>query len=284
MQHLGAEARKYIPAQIICQCDDCGSEFDARGQVVSDRFLGRTGPMYCSACREARLRARDLAEKLAHEARLAFQRTTWAHDRDRGIPEKFWNASFDNFDPVGNQTAVQELREYAEAFPVDGRPKGVKSLLLTRDVNGVGKTHLACAVLRTIIEKFEKLDWERCPYQFWTAGKLKQRVRGGQRFGGAESEADVYQDLGSMWLLVLDDIGKEQLTGADVAATYEMYYTVINERYNAELPMVITSNLGFEPLPHGGLSIADLIGKAGASRLMEMTGRTEYVIAGHDRR
>jgi DNA replication protein DnaC len=240
--------------------------------------------MYCSACRHARIRAREVVEKAAHEARLTFQRTTWAHGRDRGIPEKFWGDSFDTFDPVGNEAVVQELRAYAEAFQVDARPKGAKSLLITRDVNGVGKTHLACAVLRTIIEKFEKVDWDVSPYQFWTAGKLKQRIRGGQRFGGAESEADVYKDFGSMWLLVLDDIGKEPLTGADAAATYEMYYTVINERYNSALPMVITSNLGFKPWAPGGLSIADLIGKAGASRLMEMTGGTEYIIAGQDRR
>lgn len=287
MERLSSEnpgGRKYIPAQIIMPCDDCGQDFDAVRQVVSDKYLGRAGPRYCGPCRDIRLRALDVEEKAAHAVRLTRERSQWVHDKARGIPEKFWESSFDTFDSDGNETVLQELRDYAEAFPVDTRPKRAKSLLITRDVNGVGKTHLACAVLRAIVEKVEEIDREVCPYQFWTAGKVKQRVGGAKRFGGAETEADVYRDFGTMWLLVLDDLGKEQLSGADASATYEMYYTVINERYNSELPMIITSNLGFRPWSPGGLSLVDLIGKAGASRLMEMTGGIEYVIAGKDRR
>jgi hypothetical protein len=46
-----------------------------------------------------------------------------------------------------------------------------------------------------------------------------------------KSSNDVGIDFATMGLLVLDDVGKEKLEGADAAFTYEIYYTIINERY-----------------------------------------------------
>ena len=52
--------------------------------------------------------------------------------------------------------------------------------------------------------------------------------------------------------------GIKRLAGADAAFTYDMYYTIINERYDAQLPVILTSNLHFEPWAGGGLSLATL--------------------------
>lgn len=268
---------------MLMLCVDCGQQYDAYGQVLADQYLGSPGiRRFCPPCRDIRRRALEAESEMRRAERLAYQHEQWLNAQ---IPEKFREATFETFDATGNEDRVQALREYAENFPVTKEGlKGKRSVLIARDENGVGKTHLACAFLSRIIQRTPQMDWEHCPYQFWTSYKIKHRLQAAQRFGSAETVEKVYLDFGTMWLLVLDDLGKEKAVGAEAAAAYEMYYTIINERYERRLPMVITSNIGFQPSTPGGLSLVDLIGKAGASRLMEMCRGTEYLIAGGDRR
>ena len=270
--------------EVIVSCTDCGCRYNSYGQVLSDRYIGRRGSRWCPDCRKIRVRAFEQHEHNVREARLRFQREAWVQDNRRGIPELFRGKDFSNFDLGGNEDRVSALRKYAETFPVDSRPKGAQSILIARDINGVGKTHLTCAILRTIIDRSSDIDREVCPYQFWPIYRIKQRLLDAQRFNGAETVAQVYLDFASMWLLVIDDVGKDLPSGYEAAAAYEMYFTIINERYNAQLPIIVSSNLGFAPWASDGLCLQDLMGKACASRLMEMTGGVEYVIEGKDRR
>lgn len=269
--------------QLIVSCTDCGARYDGYNQSVIGKFLGRGPSNLCRDCRDIRIRSFDVERERLQQTRRAYQHKLWLEDKRCGIPAKFRDNSFADFDTIGNEDRVRLLEVYADTFPTD-RPKGIPSLLIARDVNGVGKTHLTCAILRRIIERVTDLDQERCPYQFWPVHRIRQRLLDAQRFNGAETITQVYADFASVWLLALDDVGKDAPKGAEAAALYEMYFTIINERYNAELPLIVTSNLGFKPWVPGGLCLEDVIGKAGASRLMEMTGGTEIIIAGHDRR
>ena len=167
---------------------------------------------------------------------------------------------------------------------MDGPPRGAESIILTSETNGVGKTMLACLLLKDLIGRFEEIGRERSPYQFWSVGDVKMRLKVAERFGSEETVEDVYRDYGSMWLLILDDVGKEQLTGAEASYAYEMYFQIINHRYNNDLPVVLTSNLSFEAWRPGGPTMVDLMGRASVSRLREMTRQREYVIEGEDRR
>src|SRR5215813_10253109 len=89
------------------------------------------------------------------------------------VPPLYRNASFDNFslpkdNPIANRELAQVLiavRGYVRDFPNEKRP----GLLLIGEP-GTGKTHLAVAALRKIIEKgFECLF---CDYQ-----NLLDRIR-----------------------------------------------------------------------------------------------------------
>ena len=95
---------------------------------------------------------------------------------------------------------------------------------------------------------------------------------------------EVYRDFATVRLLLIDDVGKEKLDGADTAFIQEAYFTIINERYNANLPIILTSNLNFDPWVPGGLCLENIMGRAAVSRLMEMTLGTAYIIEGEDRR
>lgn len=230
----------------------------------------------------------EISETEVRSRSLVHARQEWINDPHRGIPRRYQVATWQDFqfDKGGenNRGKVQKLMEYTANFPVDQMPIDVASLLITGEVNGVGKTMLACLMYKDIVNRFQQTGRERCPFQFWTVSRLKQRLRAAERFGGPESVEEVYRDFGSMWLLILDDVGKEKLEGADAGFTFEMYYTIINERYNVQLPVIFTSNLHFQPCSGEGLSLADLMGRAGVSRLMEMTQGTAYVIEGEDRR
>ena len=66
-----------------------------------------------------------------------------------------------------------------------------------------------------------------------------------------------------MKLLILDDVGKERPS----EHTREVYFYIIDERYKAGLPVVITSNLPLEGQP----SLCDLMGPSTVDRLIGMT-------------
>ena len=268
--------------KMIRSCTDCGQEFT--DLTLAGAQFGR----YCPDCREQRTRQLELDRQQHHQASLAHHRQEWLSDPVRGIPPRFQGMTWHDFkyDHGGekNRRKVEELQDYAASFPVEQMPKGVKSLLVTREVNGVGKTMLACLILQDIINRFDQTAREHSPFQFWSVGRVKQRLRAAERFGSNETVKQVIQNFATMWLLVLDDVGKEKLAGADTAFSCDMYYTIINERYNNRLPIILTSNLSFEPVDRDGLCLTDLVSRAGVSRLMEMTDGTAYVIEGEERR
>jgi hypothetical protein len=238
----------------------------------------------CSSCRAINLAAfeSDHAKRICENKELA--RKNWMNDANRGIPARYRSNVWGNFEYTkgggGNRAKVIKMHDYAELMPVDVIPKGWPSMLIARDLNGVGKTMLASLIVKTLTERCDLTDRERCPFQFWTVSRIKQRLKAAEGYGRAETVEDVYRDLTMMWLLVMDDVGKERLDGADVAYTYEMYYHIINERYNNELPIIITSNLKFEPWREGGISLVDLMGRAACDRLGEMVGPNRFVIEG----
>lgn len=265
---------------ITGRCEQCGAEYDAKVRAMLRASFGAIGPSLCLDCRGRLVKELDEDRARRHQARLAFQRQEWLSDSQRGLPLKFRESSFDTFDPSAgsNRDRVMELREYAERFPKAAAPRGMESVVLARDKNGVGKTHLASSIFRAVVEASE-IDNERSPYQFWPVNRVRTRLAAAKRFGGPETEDEVIADLGSMWLLVLDDVGKEILAG-----DHELYFAIINERYNRQLPVVITSNVGFEPWDTGEPALDEVMGRAVASRLREMCQGVQYIIEGEERR
>lgn len=270
------------PVRIVATCDDCGNEFDGKAVRMIEAFSRSKIPHLCPECVAKQSRLLDMQEREAQEQRLAYWRSEWL--RTCGMPFTYQDKTFENFDPIRNEQRVELVREWADGFPQDAPPVGYPSLLIAARNNGVGKTHLACAALRRVIGRFNNLGFEKSPVRFYVANEVKNRLEDAKRFSSKETVTDVHRELATVRLLLLDDMGKEKATGADAATTYEMYYTIINGRYSNGLPMLITSNLGFDPWENGAPSLVDLIGQAGVSRLREMTQARQIVVVGDDRR
>ena len=266
--------------RVLRICDDCNQEYDATGQTVIERFASSAKRFLCPQCRKGLLKERELQFESQRLESLAYMRDEQCK---KVIPPKFAAERLHTFDPTGNERSFERIFEYVDKFP-DGLPRGYDSLYISSQNNGVGKTHLACAITHELIQRLKE-HRQVSPYQFIEAIRLKIAIHRGQAFGAKRSAEDIYEDAFSYWLLVLDDVGKEKLTPADAAFAFEIYYTIINERYNRCLPLIITSNLPFqEPWVAGGMTLQDLIGPAAVSRLREMCRGEIIVIQGEDRR
>lgn len=145
------------------------------------------------------------------------------------------------------------------------------SLLLT-GTTGTGKTHQAYGALRAIAESGPR---RRYGLIATTAADMYGQLRPTGQVGAAEHQMRQYATIP---LLLLDDIGSAKAS----EWTEEITYRLVNERYNACLPTIFTSNLPPRARTAGRPDLASALGDRVVSRLAEMT--TVIGLTGHDRR
>jgi DNA replication protein DnaC len=126
-------------------------------------------------------------------------------------------------------------RAYERAAAYAGQPEGW--LVLTGGY-GCGKTHLAAAIANATIAAGNRA-------LFITVPDLLDHLRSSYAPGDAEEEfGGRFDDIRNTPLLVLDDLGTESPTPWAI----EKLYQLLNHRYNAHLPTVITTNHSLEDL------------------------------------
>lgn len=153
-----------------------------------------------------------------------------------------------------------EVVAWAQRYIADPRTAG--SLVLLGRV-GSGKTHQAYGAMRLIAESGRPpIAWRAVG-----AADLYAQLRG--RFGTEAQEAFAF--YADKQVLLLDDLGAAK----DTPFTEEVTYRLINHRYEAGLPLIVTSNLAPKALSEG-------LGERTASRLSGMA--VKVVIGGDDRR
>lgn len=162
-----------------------------------------------------------------------------------GIFKKFKSKGFKNFEE--NELNFEMKKACLNYLKSKAYQEG-QSIMLLGQV-GSGKTHLGMAIANNLLASgvFVKyIDYR----QFITL--IKQAVTDGERYQGmieVAKRADV---------LFLDDLFKGEPTKADLKVLFE----IVNARYLADLPMIVTSEI----LP------SDMIGldEGLVSRLMQM--------------
>ncbi|MGE3469289.1 MAG: ATP-binding protein [Vicinamibacterales bacterium] len=172
------------------------------------------------------------------------------------IPRRYQHCELDNFEQNYDslREAHRRARAFVEAFPVVDRG------LLLRGRHGVGKTHLAVAILKTVIREKGARGF------FYETRELLKLVRDSYASGGEITEMEVLRPVLDADLLVLDDLGAEK-TSEWVQETLGL---VVNARYGERRPTIFTSNLVH------GTDLDDLnslrvqLGERTRSRLLEM--------------
>lgn len=162
-----------------------------------------------------------------------------------GVPPRYLGCRFSTFVV---RRGTERALEASRAVALNER----EGLVLCGPA-GTGKTHLVVSIVAERIEQWiasggsEPIEWTDPAGQAFVSRRPELRVRlvsvpgfldqlrGRIRFADAE---DPLPGLVEADLLVLDDLGREKVT--DWAS--ERLYVLVNERYNALRPTVVTSN------------------------------------------
>ncbi|MGH9533594.1 MAG: ATP-binding protein [Terriglobales bacterium] len=204
-------------------------------------------------------RQKDLARRLA----------------EAGIPPRYQHCSLEDFDPRAYPDAPAALtwawqvaRDFADKYPAE------RGGLLFVGPCGVGKTHLAVAVLREVMEQRGAVG------RFADHRDLLKQIQATFDPQTARSETAIIAPLQTADVLVLDDLG----VGRATEWTLETLHYLLNYRYTHDLATVLTTNLEDAPPARGPApaldyeprrTLAQAIGERLRSRLFEMCKRVE---------
>lgn len=207
------EVERWSQVPLRCSCEQAKSKWDA-ADAEKQRLA-----------EEEQGRRKEAERKAKAERQMA----------ESGMKARFLARTFENFyiDTPGRAKAYRISKEYADNFAAhsangDG--------LYIEGTFGTGKTHLAAAIAIQLMEQGKIVI-------FKTADDLLRDIKATFDESGRE-EQKVLARLKGCDLLVIDDLGKEQATDWSTAKLY----SIINDRYECQKPIVITTNFNEDDL------------------------------------
>lgn len=180
---------------------------------------------------------------------------------DANIPTRYKHCTLATFEAYNESLgrAVEKARGLAERFPA------VTQGLFLEGQPGVGKTHLAVAVLKQVIQ------CSGARGLFYDTRDLLRVIRSTYDASMRTTELEVLRPVMTADFLVLDDLGAEK-TSEWVEETMNL---IVNTRYNERRVTVFTSNYPDIPDDTEPNSLLFRIGSRMRSRLHEMC---EFVV------
>jgi DNA replication protein DnaC len=140
--------------------------------------------------------------------------------------------TFDSFIPEGQGRTEKQRKSlriaFEKAVAFAHKPEG---WLLLRGSYGCGKTHLAAAIANECLSRGQ-------PVLFVNVPDLLDHLRATYGPNSEVSFDQRFEEVRDAPVLILDDLGTQNAT----PWAQEKLYQILNHRYNAQLPTVITTN------------------------------------------
>lgn len=204
---------EYLADDGLLHCKICGGK---RQTIITPPFPGampRTVRCWCSCPTDYdRLKEREKQISVEQHRSVCFRGT-----------EEMLHCTFDRDDGKGNPQLIQAAKKYADDF-TENMKKGA-GLLFYGPV-GTGKTFLAGCIANAVLAQGYKVrmtNFATIADELWSV----------------EDKAAYIDDLCKYSLLILDDLGVERKT----EYMQEMVYKIVNARYIAGTPVIVTTNL-----------------------------------------
>ena len=183
----------------------------------------------CSVCQDtgwvlAQVKGRSVAKR----CQCFVQRQNQILFDQANIPQRYKDCTFENFKP-NNRTqnhAVKIARKLIDNFPLQ------ETGLVFQGPCGVGKTHLAVAIISELIWKKNAVCY------FYDFRQLIRSLQSSYSADSPISESEVLAPVFEKKVLVLDELGAKRTT----PWVEETIFYIINNRYNNKQLTIFTTN------------------------------------------
>lgn len=231
-----------------------------------------TWPTECG-CQAERV-ALKAKEDAAEQARLIAEAEEYQDAlQHAGLLGKLKTATFDGFNSRQDWAEGDEIKTLIKEWTrniLSGRGEDQSNWLLMTGNHGMGKSHLAAAIIREALN----VSWRQCYFRSWTEYLKRLQATWDER--SDETEAEITAELQRGQLVVIDDLDKRRPTGWSC----EVLYTALNYRYVNNLNTVISLNVGpgdIDKDAPGRLAIETYLGRAIMDRLTEEAMHIEFI-------
>jgi len=208
----------------IVHCGECKEAKQAFVELFGKNFLV---PVACRCARQEQV-AKKSEEEMA-EKRQRIERM-----RRKGITDPLYDSmTFDGDDKKSK--AMKYIRQYYQKW-AEVRAENI-GLLLWGGV-GTGKTYAAASLANALLA-------DGVPVLMTNFGRIANQM-GAIPLGDPNNTKEHYlARLNDFALLIIDDLGMERTAKNDDGASWmtEIAYSVIDNRYKAKKPIVVTTNM-----------------------------------------